>query len=128
MDKVREAGAAETGMKPKETLLRVDGEVVRGESAIVLVDPRRVGGFKKWPFRIELYEVKYEVLSIILFTTTSTTHWVLAVRQEFYCPPSPYVSLGYQRLIIDIKGTDTETLFRTRTDPCARASNRQGYW
>jgi hypothetical protein len=35
MDKVREAGATETGMKPKETLLRVDGEVVRGEPAIV---------------------------------------------------------------------------------------------
>ena len=39
MDKVREAGAAETRMKSKEMLL--DGEVLRGESAVVLVDPRR---------------------------------------------------------------------------------------
>ena len=90
MDKVREAGAAETRMKSKEMLLRVDGELVRGESAVVLVDPRRVGGFKNRPVRIELYEVKYEVRDMILFTTTSTTHWLLAVRREFYCPPSPY--------------------------------------
>jgi hypothetical protein len=84
------------------------------------LDPRRVGGLKSWPFRIELYEIKYEVRDMILFTTTSTTHWVLAVRREFYYPPSPYVSLGYQRRPIDTKGTDLETLFRTRTDPCVR--------
>ena len=46
MDKVREAGAAETRIKTKEKLLRVDGEAVRGERAIVLVDPRRAGGSK----------------------------------------------------------------------------------
>ena len=78
MDKVREAGVAETRMTPKETLLRVDGEVVRGEPAIALVDPWRAGGFKRLPrfrlFRVELYEVKYEVRGITLFTTTSRTH------------------------------------------------------
>ena len=61
MDKLREAGVAETWMKSKETLLRVDGEVVRGEPVIMLVDTRRAGGFKGlprfWPFRIELYDV-----------------------------------------------------------------------
>ena len=68
MDKVREAGAAETRIKTKggkETLLRFGGEVVRGEPEVVLVDPRKVGGFKKptslRPFRTELYQLKYEV-------------------------------------------------------------------
>ena len=68
MDKVREAGAAETRIKTKggkETLLRFDGEVVQGEPEVVLVDPRMVGGFKRTtslrPSRTELYEVKYEV-------------------------------------------------------------------
>ena len=79
-----------------------------------MVDPRRIGCFKKRPFRIELYEVKYEVRGMILFTTTSMTLWVLAVRREFYRPPSPYVNVGYHRLIINTKGTDPETLFCTR--------------
>jgi len=68
MDKVREAGAAETRIKTKsgkETLLRFGGEVVRGEPEVVLADPRKVGGFKRpvslRPFRTELYEIKYEV-------------------------------------------------------------------
>ena len=81
MDKVREAGAAEGRIKTKsgkETLLRVDGEVVRGEPEIVLVDPRRAGGFKKMPclrpFRTELYEIKYEVRGMILFAATSPAH------------------------------------------------------
>ena len=86
MDKVREAGVAETRMKPKETLLRVDGEVVRGGPVIVLVDPRRAGGFKRLPyfrpFRIELYEVKYEVCGITLSTTISRTHWAPEVRRD----------------------------------------------
>ena len=69
MDKVREAGAAETRMKQMETLLKVDGEVVRREPAIALASPRSVGGFKKRPFRIELYGIKYEVRGMILFTT-----------------------------------------------------------
>jgi RNA recognition motif. (a.k.a. RRM, RBD, or RNP domain) len=68
MDKVREAGAADTRIKTKggkESLLRFGGEVVRGEPEVVLADPRKVGGFKKpvslRPFRSELYEIKYEV-------------------------------------------------------------------
>ena len=69
MDNVREVGAAKIRIKAV-MLLRVDEEVVRGESAIVLVDPRRAGGFKKLPclrpFRIELYGVKYEVRGMIL--------------------------------------------------------------
>lgn len=67
MDKVREAGAADTRIKTKggkEMLLRFRGEVVRGEPEVVLADPRKVGGFKKpvslRPFRTELYEIKYE--------------------------------------------------------------------
>ncbi|KAI9513437.1 hypothetical protein F5148DRAFT_971638 [Russula earlei] len=67
MDKVREAGVAGTRIKTKggkETLLRFDGEVVRGEPQVVLTDPRRAGGFRRpvslRPFRTELYEVKYE--------------------------------------------------------------------
>ncbi|KAI0299438.1 hypothetical protein B0F90DRAFT_623558 [Multifurca ochricompacta] len=67
MDKVREAGAAETRIRTKggkEMLLRYDGEVVRGEPEVVLVDPRKAEGFKRLvslrPFRTELYEVKYE--------------------------------------------------------------------
>jgi hypothetical protein len=74
MDNVREAGAAGARIKVKggkETLLRVDGEVVHGEPEIVLVDPRKAGGFKKHPslrpFRAELYEVKYEVRDEVLF-------------------------------------------------------------
>ena len=77
MDKVREAGAAGTRIKVKggkETLLRVDGQVIRGEPEIVLVDPRKTGGFKKLPslrpFRTELYEVKYEVRDEGLFPIT----------------------------------------------------------
>jgi hypothetical protein len=68
MDKVREAGAADTRIKTKggkETLMRFGGEVVRGEPQVVLADPRKVGGFRKpvslRPFRTELYEIKYEV-------------------------------------------------------------------
>ena len=128
MDKVQEASAAETRIKTKETLLRVDGEVVRGEPAIVLVDPRRAGGFKRLPrfrpFRIELYEVKYEVRGITLFTTTSRAHWAPTVQQEFHALP-PLLSV---LVAIGIRGTDPETLLRIRTDPCIRTSNRQGYW
>lgn len=76
MDKVREAGAAETRIKTKggkETLLRFGGEVVRGEPEVVVVDPRKVGGFKRTtslrPFRTELYEVKYEVRDECFYLT-----------------------------------------------------------
>ena len=68
MDKVRDAGAADTRIKTKggkEILMRFGGQVVRGEPEVVLADPRNVGGFKKpvslRPFRTELYEIKYEV-------------------------------------------------------------------
>lgn len=78
MDKVREAGAADTRIKTKggkEMLLRFGGEVVRGEPQVVSADPRKVGGFKRpvslRPFRSELYEIKYEVRDgfYILFLT-----------------------------------------------------------
>ena len=41
MDTVREAGAAEIRLKPKETLLRVDGKVLCGEPVITLVYPNQ---------------------------------------------------------------------------------------
>jgi hypothetical protein len=81
MDKVREAGVADTRIKTKggkEMLLRLNGEVVRGEPEVVLVDPRKAGGFKKLsnlrPFRTELYEVKYEVRDMVLRLIPSMTH------------------------------------------------------
>jgi histone-lysine N-methyltransferase SETD1 len=68
MDKVQEAGTANTRVKTKggkEILMRFGGEVVHGEPELVLADPRKVRGFKKtvslWPFRAELYEIEYEV-------------------------------------------------------------------
>ncbi len=68
MDKVREAGTADTRIKTKggkEILMRFGGEVVHGEPEVVLGDPRKVGGFKKpvslRPFRTEVYGIKYEV-------------------------------------------------------------------
>lgn len=82
MDKIRDAGAAETRIKTKsgkETLLRFDGEVVRGEPEVVLGDPRKAAGFKKQtslrPFRTELYEVKYEVRGAFLYPISNTTDW-----------------------------------------------------
>jgi hypothetical protein len=79
IDKVREAGAASTRIKTKsgkESLLRFDGEVVRGEPEIVLGDPRKAAGFRKQvssrPFRTELYEVKYEVRGAFSVPISST--------------------------------------------------------
>lgn len=86
MDKVREAGAADTRIKAKggkEVLMRFGGEVVSGEPEIVLADPRKVAGFKKAvslrPFRTELYEIKYEVRDEFFKSISNTIDWRPAV-------------------------------------------------
>ena len=96
---------------------RVDGEVVHGGPAIVLVDPWTVGGVKKRPSRIELYEVKYEVRGIILLHNHFHGSLGACSTTRILLPPSSYVSLGCQCLPIDTNGSDPEILFRTRTDP-----------
>lgn len=47
--------------KGKETITRYDGEVIEGEAAPVLKDPRKGSGFRRRPGREAFHEVKYEV-------------------------------------------------------------------